>query len=575
MATLTIEQALQTAAAFEQAGRIEEAKNLFRQVLQVQPNRAEAWHALGVIALRERRMEEAEQLIARAVAAASGNAAAESDLGVARSQLGRFEEAVECFRRALAAQPARAHVHGNLGDALAALGRDDEAVESYQRAVEAAPGYGAAHNNLGNIHFRNGRLAEAAACFRAALQLEPGAFHACINLGDVLAKLGHLDEAIAVCQRAIALQPDVPFGHQNLGAAWWRKGDYAQARACFERAIALDPEFADVHLGLAFIHLLEGRFSEGWRKYEWRWLSRTHAALRRSFSAPRWDGRPIPGGTLLIHAEQGFGDTLHFLRYVPLAARRSGAARVVVECQRELVRLVSSAGGAGVEFHARGRHDDAGLPPFDVHVPLLSLPLLVEHFEPLPATAPYLTAPPHLRAAWRERLAATPGFRIGIVWSGNPEHRDDRLRTIQPSQLLALLPMPGASFYSLQIESRGALPESLARAGVHDLTDHITDFADTAALMAELDLIITVDTAAAHLAGALGRPVWTLLPFVPDWRWGLGRAETPWYSTMRLFRQQQVEEWAPVIAELRERLHQLILSNQSTPRAAAAHFTSD
>jgi hypothetical protein len=301
--------------------------------------------------------------------------------------------------------------------------------------------------------------------------------------------------------------------------------------------------------------LLEGRWREGWSEYESRLRTPANAVRLRGLSEPRWDGAPIPGGTLLIHAEQGFGDTLQFMRYVPLACQRAGAARVIVECQRELLSLLSSGGGWGCELIPRGALDCADAPRFDVQLPMLSLPLALEHFDPMPMPAPYVAPPPRLLDAWRERLAAVPGFRVGIAWAGNPSHREDRLRTIRPEQLLPLLRVPGAVFYSLQLEQRegvSALP--LTEAGLRDFTAHIGDFADTAAMMAELDLIITVDTASAHLAGAMGRPVWTLLPFVPDWRWGLKNEDTPWYPTMRLFRQPRLTDWDAVIAKVREQL---------------------
>jgi len=518
-----------------------------------------------MIALQEQRTEDAEKLIAQAVAMAPGNAKAESDLGAVRAMLGRYGEAIQSFRRTLALDPTLGSTHYNLGNSLAALGRDDEAIESYRRALELLPNSAGAHNNLGNIWQKKGLLPEAAACFRRAVELQPGLMQAHSNLGDVLTKLGHLQEAIASCERAVALQPDFPGARQNLAVAWMRQGDYARAAACFRRAIEDQADFSPSRLGLAILLLLEGRYREGWREYEWRLMSPTNAVRLRALPEPRWQGTPMPGGTLFIHAEQGFGDTLQFMRYVPLACQRAGAARVIVECQRELAGLLSATGGWGGDVIARPGPDGPALPRYDVQVPMLSLPLTLEQFEPMPMPAPYVRAQEHLRAVWRGRLAAAPGLRAGLVWAGNPAHPEDRLRTIPPAQLLPLLQVPGVVFYSLQMEPRdGVSSPALHEAGIRDLTAHIGDFADTAALVAELDLVITVDTATAHLAGALGSPVWTLLPFVPDWRWGLEKEDTPWYPTMRLFRQRAIGDWNPVIAAVREQLLRLVESRGRT-----------
>jgi tetratricopeptide (TPR) repeat protein len=567
MPEVSIEQAIQTAAALRKAGRVDEAKALYAQVVQADPGRVTVWHELGVIALSEGRFEDAEKFTARAMALAPGNGPVASDHGVALSMLGRFEEAAACFRRVLAVHPALGLTHYCLANVLVALGRDDEAVEAFGHAIRLLPDYAAAYNNLGNVWQRKGALAEAASCFRRAAQLQPDLMQAHCNLGGVLGTLGHLEEAIASSRRAIALHSDLAHAHHNLGSALWRKGEFAQARASFERALSVDAQFADAHLGRAFCLLAAGRFEEGWPVYERRWLSTPYASARRGFRQPQWGGAPLPsGGTLLIHAEQGFGDTLHFMRYVPLACGRSGAARVVVECQRELIGLLAGGGEWGAEVIPRGLHDDAALPPFDVHVPLLSLPFALKHYAPLPMSAPYVAAPPHLRAAWRERLAAVPGFRTGLVWAGKADHLADRYRTIHPDRLLPLLRVEGAAFFSLQVGRREDTPAHLlAGAGLRDLTENIADFADTAALIAELDLVITVDTSVAHLAGAIGKPVWTLLPFAPDWRWGLEREGTPWYPSMRLFRQPSLGDWDSVIGRVAGELRVQIASAPHPP----------
>jgi hypothetical protein len=279
--------------------------------------------------------------------------------------------------------------------------------------------------------------------------------------------------------------------------------------------------------------------------------------LKRGFSAPQWSGAAAPGKTILVHAEQGIGDTIQFLRYVPFVLERACVSRVIFECSPELLRLFNQNNIRNVEIVARQHWEAAASLPFDCHVPLLSLPLALEMFEPHSEVKPYLHAEEDLCATWRQRLGQNRVLRVGLAWAGNPMHRHDHRRTIYFEKLLPILRVPDVSFYNLQIGMPHTLSMQFVASGLLDLTEGICDFADTAALIAELDLVITVDTAVAHLAGALGRPVWTLLPFMPDWRWGLKREDTPWYSTMRLFRQPKAGDWESVIARVAGELHAL------------------
>jgi tetratricopeptide (TPR) repeat protein len=351
----------------------------------------------------------------------------------------------------------------------------------------------------------------------------------------------------------LALDPNFPDGHLNMGVALWRMGRFAEAEACYRRAIALRADFPDAHLNLGILKLITGQYEEGWREYEWYWRCPTHSSRRRDFVAPPWDGTPVPGKTILTYADQGYGDTLQFVRYLPLLLEQSQAARVIVECQGPLIPLLRQMGSAQIEFVAR----ESATPAHDVHVPLFNLPLALQHFEPLTTTAPYLRADEQKRAAWRERLGPTRTQRVGLAWTGNPVQADNRRRAMPPGVLQPILDVPGVTFVSLQIGPRDPLPPPLASAGVLDLRAHITDFSDSAALMAELDLIITTDTSTPNLAGALHLPAWLMLSFVPDWRWGFDGPQTPWYPTLRLFRQPQAGDWETVVeqvaAALRER----------------------
>ncbi|MEP6669221.1 MAG: tetratricopeptide repeat protein [Chthoniobacter sp.] len=545
MPTITVEAAFQLALGHREAGRLVESEGLLRQIVAAQPNHASAWHQFGLVVLTLGRPGEAVELIGRAITLRPSDASMHSDQGVAERLGGNVERAIACFEHALRLQPNLAHTHRSLGDALHTIGRDEAAIASYRNAMAMAPADAGAPNNLGNVFLHLGRLEEAQACYERAVQLEPRLIQAQSNLGDVLTKLGQPEAGLICAQRVLALDPNFPGGHLNMGVAFWRMSRFPEAEACYRRAIALSPDFVDAHLNLGLLLLLHGRFEEGWREYEWHWRSPANDNRRRDLVAPPWDGAPANGQTILAFADQGFGDTLHFVRYVPLLLERSRAARVVVECQGPLLPLLRQLGNAQIEFVPR-----ESSPAHDAHVPLFNLPLRLHHFEPLVTATPFLRADEEKRAAWRSRLSSTGTPRVGLVWAGNPGQADDRRRSMSAAALQPILDVPGVTFVSLQIEPRGPLPSPLAEAGVLDIRQHIADFSDSAALLAELDLLIAVDTSVAHLAGALGRPVWAMLASVPDWRWGLGRADTPLYPTMRLFRQPRAGDWTSVVAEV-------------------------
>jgi tetratricopeptide (TPR) repeat protein len=560
MNPMSPEVAFQHALSYRQAGRLSEAEALLREVVRVRTDHAQAWHQLGLVVLGLGRPGEAVEYVGRAIALNPNEAHLHSDQGVACAHLGRAEDAVACYQRALRLAPQLAHTHRNLADTLLSLGREEEAIANYQRALALAPNDAATHNNLGNVYLRQKRLPEAGACYERATQLEPRLLVAQSNLGDIMTKLGRPDAGFVCAQRALALDPNFADGHLNLGAACWQMGRFADAEVCNRRAIVLRPDFVDAHVNLGILLLLTGHYEEGWREYSWTWHSRRHA---RS-PAPVWDGNPAPGKTILTYADQGAGDTIQFLRYVPLLAAHSGAGRILVECQPPLLPLLQQWRSETIEIVASGDADKP-LPSHDLQVPLLRLPLALSHFPPLPMSAPYLQADEARRSVWRVRLDRGPALRVGVAWAGNPSHSDDRRRSMPVESLLPLLKVPGVSFVSLQISPRSALPPAVAASGIHDFTAEIQDFADTAALVAELDLVITVDTATAHVAGALGRPVWIMLAFIADWRWERERKDTPWYPTARLFRQSRAGDWAGVVERVAAALR-----NFQTARAVTA-----
>jgi len=561
-------------------GQLDEAMASFRQALRLRPDWAEAHHGLGfVLAVRGDR-DEAAAAYRRALELRPDFPAAWHNLGNLLREGGRLEEAVAAYERALALQPELAETQNSRGVALAGLGRSEEAMAAYRHAMELRPDYAQASNNLGNALKERNQLEAALTAYRRALALQPDYADAWNNLGAALGGLNRWDEAMAayrrvletdpahveaqnnlgnalkeqdqldaaaVCyERALALDSSFADGHLNLGVVWWLKGRYAEAEVCYRRAIELRADLAGAHLSLGMLLLFRGRYEEGWREYEWRGRAPAYAGFRRPFSVSQWDGRPAPGKTLLIHAEQGFGDTLLFLRYVELARVQSQAARVILACYPELLCLLEPLRGRGMEVVPFPAVDE-GWPPLDLHVPLPGLPLALETFAPVPMGAPLLEADAGLRARWRERLGEQKGFRVGLVWAGNPGQSDDRRRSIAPEMLAPILRVPGVRFISLQVKISEPLAAQIASLGIQDFHETLSSFSHTAALMAELDLIITVDTAAAHLAGTLGRPVWVMLPFVPYWPYGPSREDSAWYPTMRLFRQTAPGDWTGVM----------------------------
>lgn len=553
---LTPELAFQLALGHRQTGRLAEAEALLRQVVAVQPNHVYAWHQLGLVVLQLGRPGEAADLIKRAIALRPGDASVYSDLGVAYSLDRNFDEAIASFQHALRLQPNAAHTHRNLGDALHAAGRNEEAITSYRSAIFVAPMDPGAHNNLGNVYLHLGQLEEAATCYQRAVELEPRLLPAQSNLGDVLTKLDRPEEGLVCAQRVLALDPNFAEGHLNMGVAYWRMGRFAEAEACYRRALALRPDFVDAHLNLGLLLLLHGRYEEGWQEYEWHWQMGTHASRRRELSAPAWDGALADGKTILAYSDQGFGDTLQFVRYLPLMLEQSRAARIVVECQAALIPLLRQLGNPQIDFVSR-EESRTTPPPHDLHVSFFNLPLILRRFEPLTTPEPYLRADEEKRAAWRSKLDPAGKKRVGIAWAGNPSQADDRRRSMKPGMLQPILEVPGITFVNLQLQPPGPLPTPMTEAGVLDFRESIADFSDSAALLAELDLIITVDTSVAHLAGALGRPAWVMVSFVPDFRWGIGHTDTPWYPSLRLFRQPRAGDWDSVVAEVVAALQKL------------------
>ena len=525
--------------------KLDEAVASYQQALRLKPNYPEAHNNLGTVLARQGKLDEAMASYQQALRLKPDDPEAHNNLGLALAKQDKLDEAVASYQQALRLKPNYPEAHSNLGNALQEQGRLDEAVASCQQALRLKPDYAEAHHNLGIVLAKQDKLDEAVASFQQTLRLKPDYPDAHYNLGIVLEKQDKLDEAMASYQQALRLKPDYPEAHNNLGIVLGKQGRLDEAVACYQQAVRLKPDYPEAHWNRSLAWLLMGRFEQGWPGYEWRWKCKEFGSLP-PFQPPLWDGSSLDGRTILVHAEQGLGDTLQFIRYVPSLHQRGG--RVILMCQPPLVRLLTRSPG----IERLLAHGDP-VPEFDVHTPLLSLPrLLGTTLESVPADVPYLEAEPQLVEAWRHRLGSYPGFKVGIVWQGNPKFRLDRLRSIPLAQFAPLARVPGVHLFSLQ---KGPGAEQLAavtdRFPVTDLGSGLDDFVDTAAVLKNLDLVISVDTAIAHLAGALGIPVWVALPFAPDWRWLMGREDSPWYPTMRLFRQDKAGDWASVFAEIR------------------------
>jgi Flp pilus assembly protein TadD len=495
----------------QQAGRLADAEGFYRQVLAVQPDQPDALHLLGVIAHQVGRHDLAVELIGQAIKLDGKNPIYFSNLGVVLKDQGKLDQAMTAYRQAIRLKPDYAEAYSNLGYALWDLGKLDEAVAACRQAIRSSPNLAEAHSNLG-MAFKD---------------------------------LGKLDEAVAACRQAVRIKPDFADAHSNLGIALKDQGKLQEAIAACRQAIRFRPDFADAHWNESLLSLLTGDFERGWIKSEWRWKTASSGLSRRSFTQPLWLGaETVERKTILLHSEQGLGDAIQFCRYVPLVAARG--ARVVLEVAEPLRELMSDLVGVS---HCVSKGE--ALPDFDLHCPLLSLPLAFgTRLDTIPSTTPYLHAPARGRD-WESLLGSKDRPRIGLVWSGNPRHRDDRKRSIELNALSPLFDI-AATFVSLQKDLRAGdeavLPE---RSNIIKLGQSLESFADTAALISHLDLVISVDTSVAHLTGALGRPVWVLLPFVPDWRWLLDRDDSPWYPTARLFRQTDTRDWRGVVDRVR------------------------
>jgi tetratricopeptide (TPR) repeat protein len=532
---MTVQQLLEAAASHYRAGRFGEAESIARQALSEYPNHAGALHLMGLAAAGQGRTDEAISLLGLAVAEAPDNPSYHSNLGNVLAGIKRIDEAIGCYQHAIQLKPDFAGAHNNLGSAFKDVGRPDEAVAEYRRAIALNPDFAEAVSNLGDVLTDKGQLPEAIECLHRAIQLNPNFSRAHCNLGVALQRAGEIDKAMASYRRAIQLDRNFAKAHNNFGIALRETGQLEEAVAACSKAIALAPDFVDAHWSLALALLTAGDLQRGVAEYEWRWRRSDLPWTRHTFSQPRWDGEPLEERTLLIHAEQGLGDTIQFARYLPMVAQRGG--KIIFECQPNVSSVIRQI-AAGIEVFDWGQD----LPAFDVHCPLMSLPLVFKtELQTIPAAIPYLKADENLSQKWAAHLAGSIGFKVGIAWAGSARHKLDAQRSLSSVTLSPLTQIPGVTLFSLQKD------QPATEIKLIDFTAELSDFTETAALIDNLDLVISVDSAVAHLAGAMGKPTWVMLPLIPDWRWMLKREDSPWYPTMRLFRQERTGEWTSVI----------------------------
>lgn len=549
MTVVPLHQALAIASDHHRNGRLPQAAEIFRRVLAKHPANESALQGLGAIALAQRDFAAAQRLLTEALRVGGPNSSTLNNLGLAYRGQNLDRQAEAAFRQSLALQPTACLTLMNLGQLLEQAGRIDEAVPLLQRGAELAGAVSAPMNAFANVLARLERFDEAEEWLKRALELEPANSRLLFNLGNLYLKSDRIEQAIETYRASIAADPEYFDPYHNLGHAYNELGRSQDAEACFRRGVELRPDDFNPHMSLGMTLMAQGRYPEGWREYQWRLHDKVQLPPR-GFSQPAWQGEPLAGKTLLLCSEQGAGDAIMFMRYLPLLHERG--ATVIVECLPPLCRLFEHLPGvAGVVV--KGDR----LPPFDLHVAPIDLPLLFgTTVDTVPADVPYLPWPtPEDEPA--VRLEAPSGRRIGLVWAGNPSHRHDRWRSIHDVRLLApLFDVPKTVFYNLQFGARAndfvlaGLGHRIVRLG----DERIVDFWNLAGFVKQMDLVISVDTAVCHLAGALGVPTWTLLAYGGEWRWMGEREDSPWYPTMRLFRQKIRNDWQETIARVAQAL---------------------
>jgi len=536
--------------------RDEEALASFERALTIAPHNAELHASCGMTLISLQRLERALASLNEAIAIRPDYVDALYNSAVVLERLGRYDAALARCERVLTLEPHHAMALANRGNALYALGRHEEALSSFDQALDLGSDSVEVLCNRSRTLRLMKREDEALQGYDRAIALRSDAAQAWAARANLLQQLHRYDEALESHDRALEIEPHDKLVLFNRGITSYLMMRFPDALVAFGQAIAIDPDYAPAHFSSAFAYLVMGDFQRGWEKYEWRWQEEQVGSHKRDFAQPLWHGNePIAGKTILLHAEQGFGDTLQFCRYVPFV--KSRGATVVLEVQGGLKSLLTRLPGAD---HVVGWGDP--LPPFDMHRPLLSLPLAFHtELESIPDNVPYVRAPADKADKWRKRLGLQTRPRIGLAWSGNTEHRNDHNRSLAFETLLPLL-TDEFEWISLQKIVRDEDKMALAASSVIHLGDEIKDFSDTAGLVDAMDLVLAVDTSVAHLAGALGKALWVMLPYSPDWRWLLDRDDSPWYPSARLMRQARPGDWASLLGRIEVELRSRFTANR-------------
>jgi tetratricopeptide (TPR) repeat protein len=537
--------------------QFEEAIYYFLKTVQVKPDLTEAHYNTGLAYQAMDKLDEAIASYDKAIHIKPDYPEAHNNKGKALKDKGDLEAALTCFQRAIQLKQDFAEPYFNLGDVLATLGKMEAAIENYRLALRYRPNMIEAYNNLANVLKKRGDLDAAIENYRQVLRLKPDLAEAHYNLGSTLRLKEAFGEATAHLQQALQLKAGYAEAYNNLGLTYKEQGNLDQAIESFSRALQIKPQLAEAHWNRSFTYLLNANFRDGWPDYEWRFQqARWKTLYPHRYNGPRWDGKTCPDKTIFIHDEQGLGDTLQFVRYIP--AVKSHCRKVIFETRKSLIPLLQ--GFPGIDrFIIRSAKQPVS-ENWDFYTPLLSLPKIFgTDLETIPADGPYINADAGKVAYWGNRLTGRR-FKVGIVWAGRPLHTNDRNRSCKLNQFYPFSKIPGIQLIGLQKGDAAAqtqhMPEEIP---LTNYGEEFEDFSDTAGLIENLDLVISVDTAVAHLAGAMGKPVWVLLPFVPDWRWMMDREDSPWYPTMRLFRQKTHGDWGPVFQRVGKELKGLKL----------------
>jgi tetratricopeptide (TPR) repeat protein len=543
------------------AGRVTEAAQIYQQILRIDPRQSDSLHLLGMIAYQAGNHEAAIAMIRQAIAINKAEAVYHSNLGTVFHAQSSLDEAAECYRNALALSPRLAVAHYNLGNVLQAQDKLEGAAACYERALALQPDLVEAHYNLGNVLQAQDKLDEAVACYERALALQPEKYEARHNLGNALQSQGKLEDARACFEQVVDVRPDYAKAQCSLGGLLHSLGDLDGASARYRTALALQPDLTEAVYSQSLAQLLQGQFDPGWRNYEWRWQTKAHTPPMRTYEQPLWTGERLATGRLLIWGEQGIGDEIMFAGLMPDAIRTGN--RCMLDCDPRLKPLFARSFPDIEVVSSRVSSDDPGRNP-DLHVAAHlasgSLPGLFRRTSAAFAatTSPYLIADQHERKRFRDRYTDCDGKRlIGLAWYTN-NRKTGRYRSIDLSLLAPLLARPNIRWVNLQYGDHDWLESQTTAAGASILIDPTVDqFSDIdlfAAQIAAMDLVVTVDNSTAHLAGALGVPVWLLLPFAADWRWLQMCEDSPWYPSMRLFRQPRFGDWQSVVQRVQSAL---------------------